>query len=111
MTILQLNRLRELLQNHDYTIVEAAAEIGITKTQAYYWCRKMGLSNNHPRIHNRNRLNCYAAYDRKTDELIAVGTIHDLVAVCGVKESTIRSRMCTGTGPRLYVKVDCHEEN
>lgn len=111
MTTLQLSHLRELLQNQDYSIVEAAAETGITKQQAYYWCRKMGLPNPRPRIHNRNRLNCYTAYDRKTDELIAVGTIHEISAACGVKGDTVREQMCRGDGPRLYVRVDCHEEN
>lgn len=111
MTILQLNRLRELLENQGFTISEAATEIGVSYSCAKYHKEKHGIECKTPKNkRGYGYMNQYAAYDRRTDELIVIGTVHEVAAACGISEATFWSQKSNDVGPRVFVKIEDEDD-
>lgn len=115
MTILHLNRLRDLMENQGFTLSEAAKEIGVSYYSANYYKKKYGIKDkNPPHKISPQHMNEYAAYDRRTDELLVIGTVHEVCAFLGIAEATFWCQKTRGNGPRVFVKIeddDDEEEN
>lgn len=115
MTNLQLNQLRDLLENKAYTLSEAATEIGVSYACAKYHKDKHGIECKTPKNKRGYQyMNQYAAYDRRTDELLVIGTVHEVSAFLGIAEATFWCQKTNDIGPRVFVKIeddDDEEEN
>lgn len=70
------------------TNIEMAEILDTKPTTITHRLRKMGLTRNPTR---RRFCKQYAAYDRDTEQLLAIGTVDELERALGIRAGTIRS--------------------
>lgn len=104
ITMLQLKEVRRLIEEEGHSCASAARELQVSETEAYYYLKKAGVKM--PHMWGPDKLTQYGAYDRKTSELVAMGTAAEVAAQLGIKETTFRGYVTKGCGKYQIVKLD-----
>lgn len=106
ITYSQLQELRRLVEEEGYSSASAARQVGVSESSAYYRLRQLGV-----KLPTRGigKLAQYGAYDRETDQLVAMGSAREVAAQLGTTEATLRCQVCRG-GTRKYQIVRLRED-
>lgn len=104
MTTLQYRRLVEMVTKDGLSLVEAAEYLGISPSVARYYLHRNGVKYEHRK--SRRCLTYYAAYHRKTDEIVAIGTAKEVAEQCGITVGTMRSCLTRNKGRYKYIRID-----
>lgn len=104
ITTSQLQSLRRLVEEEGHSRASAARALGLPYHTAYYYCQLLGVQA--PLQWGPDKLAHYGAYDRKTDELVAMGTGREVAAQLGITRETLRSYVTTGRGKYQIVRLD-----
>lgn len=104
MTTLQLQELRRLIEEEGHTCASAARLVGVRYPTAYDHIQRAGVGLSHK--WGPDKLSQYGAYDRKTDELVALGNCHEVAAQLGITVETLRTYVTKGTGKCQIVRLE-----
>lgn len=83
MTAKQLKQAIELVENRGYSAKAAATEVNAPYNQVVYYLHKSGI--NWKKKWSEEMKAHYAVYDKKTDELLAIGTGEEICKQMGWK--------------------------
>lgn len=108
MTTLQRRRLIALIQDEGYTVMEAALAVGLCYNTVYHALLRLHVPIPH-RGWRKELKAQYAAYDRKTDELVALGTGAEVAHVCGITIGTLRTYVTRDKGKYQIVRIEEEE--
>lgn len=106
MTTIQRRKMMEMVVGSGLPISHAAEEVGVPYSTAFKQFQKAGIKSRKSGVRRYDQLKQYAAYDRKTEELVAMGTAREVAAVCGIEECTFRSALSRGGGKYEYVRLE-----
>lgn len=105
MTTLQRGRLISMVQDEGRTVMEAALAVGLCYQTAYRALLHLHIPIPHKGWRRELKAQ-YAAYDRKTDELVALGTADEVAHACGITVGTLRSYVTRDKGKYQIVRIE-----
>ena len=104
ITTSQLQDLRRLVEEEGHTCASAARALGVSRNVAYYYLRQVGVKLTHKC--GPDKLAQYGAYDRKTDQLVAMGTGREVAAQLGITLNSLWCHICRGSGKYQIVRIE-----
>lgn len=103
ITTKQIAEVRRLIEEEGHTCRSAARIVGVNHSTVWLYIHRMGVKM--PRKWGPDKIVPYAAYDRKTGQLVAQGTPSQVGEALGVTAHTVYFHAQHGSGPYQIVRL------